>query len=84
MRRFALSCIFGSAALFAPFVSADVKPNNLFSDHAVLQSGVSVPVWGTASPGEQVTVSLGDQKQTAAADADGKWMVHYSRAGRWR
>jgi sialate O-acetylesterase len=78
MRRFALSCIFGSAALFAPFVSADVKPNNLFSDHAVLQSGVSVPVWGTASPGEQVTVSLGDQKQTAAADADGKWMVHLS------
>jgi len=27
---------------------ADVKPNSLFSDNAVLQQGISVPVWGTA------------------------------------
>jgi sialate O-acetylesterase len=36
---------------------------------------MSVPIWGTAAPGEQVTVTLGDQKQTAAAGPDGKWMV---------
>jgi len=60
---------------YCAIASADVKPNHLFSDHMVLQSGMSVPVWGTAAPGEQVTVTLGDQKQSAAAGADGKWMV---------
>jgi len=26
--------------------SAQVKPSDLFSDHMVLQSGMSVPIWG--------------------------------------
>ena len=54
---------------------ADVKPSALFSDHVVLQSGMAVPVWGVAEPGERVTVTLGKQKQSATAAADGKWMV---------
>jgi sialate O-acetylesterase len=54
---------------------ADVKPAALFGDHMVLQQGTSVPVWGWADPGEQVTVSLAGQKQTATAGADRKWMV---------
>jgi sialate O-acetylesterase len=61
-----------------PVARGDVKPNNLFSDHMVLQSGTSVPVWGIASPGEEVTVSLGDQKETTTAAPDGKWMIHLS------
>ena len=55
---------------------ADVKPAALFSDHMVLQQGMSVPVWGWADPGEQVTVSIAGQTQTATAGADRKWMVH--------
>jgi sialate O-acetylesterase len=55
---------------------ADVKPASIFNDHMVLQQGMSVPVWGWADPGEQVSVSFADQKQTAVAGADGKWMVH--------
>ena len=54
---------------------ADVKPSALFSDHMVLQSGMAVPVWGAATPGEAVTVTLNGQKQSATASADGKWMV---------
>jgi sialate O-acetylesterase len=54
---------------------AEVKPAPLFSDHMVLQSGMSVPVWGTASPGERVTVKLNGQTGAASAAADGKWMV---------
>jgi sialate O-acetylesterase len=54
---------------------ADVKPAALFSDHMVLQQGMSVPVWGWADPGEQVTVSIAGQKQAATAGADGKWRV---------
>jgi sialate O-acetylesterase len=56
------------------FVRADVKPNSLFSDHAVLQRGVAVPVWGTARNGENVTVEFAGQKVSTVA-RDGKWLV---------
>jgi hypothetical protein len=56
---------------------ADVKPNALFSDGAVLQRGVAIPVWGQADPDEPVDVSLardgnaaGTVKHTTA-DKDG-------------
>ncbi|CAN5628193.1 sialate O-acetylesterase [soil metagenome] len=54
---------------------ADVKPSALFSDHAVLQSGMPLPVWGTAEPGEKVTVTLGNQVQSTLAAIDGRWML---------
>jgi hypothetical protein len=41
----------------------------------VLQQGMSVPVWGWADPGEQVTVTIAGQKQSATAGADRKWML---------
>jgi sialate O-acetylesterase len=41
----------------------------------VLQSGMPAPVWGTAGPGEPVTVALNGQRRSVAADAGGKWMV---------
>ena len=63
----------GIMVLGAP-AQAAVKPHGLFSDGAVLQQGMAVPVWGTADNGEKVTVSI--QGQTAATTAEnGKWMV---------
>jgi sialate O-acetylesterase len=53
---------------------ADVTPAPLFCDHAVLQQGMPIPVWGTADEGEEVTVSLAGQTATAVA-RDGKWSV---------
>lgn len=38
---------------FTPFAAADVKLPALFSDHAVLQRDMAVPVWGWADPGEE-------------------------------
>lgn len=58
---------------------AEVKPCALFSDHAVLQSGMPVPVWGTADAGEKVTVTLGKQKQSTIAGSDGRWMVRLGK-----
>lgn len=55
---------------------AEIKPAALFGDHMVLQQGMSVPVWGWAEAGEQVTVSIAGQRQSARAGADGKWMIH--------
>jgi sialate O-acetylesterase len=68
----------GIITLLTNAARSDVKPNNLFSDHMVLQAGVSVPIWGTASPGEQITVTIDDQKQSTTAADSGKWMIHLS------
>ncbi len=54
---------------------ADVKLPAVFSDHMVLQRGQQVPLWGTASAGETITVSIDGQTQTSKADADGKWSI---------
>ena len=37
---------------------AQVKPASLFSDNMVLQRETIVPVWGTASEGESITVEF--------------------------
>lgn len=55
--------------------AADVKLPALIGDNMVLQQGRQVAIWGTADAGEQVTVSIGEQKQSAMADATGKWKV---------
>jgi sialate O-acetylesterase len=57
------------------FARAEVHPSALFSDHMVLQSGMSVPIWGTADPSEKITVSLNGQTKSATAGADGKWLL---------
>ena len=56
-------------------VHADVKLPAVISSHMVLQQGVPVPIWGTAAPGEKVTVTFRDQTKTTDADAQGKWSV---------
>ena len=53
---------------------ADVKPNPVFCDNAVLQRNVPVPVWGSARDGEKVTVRFDGQTVSTTAAA-GKWMV---------
>ncbi len=56
-------------------VSAKVQMNGLFTNHMVLQRGMADPVWGTAAPGESVTVAMAGQRVKAVADAKGEWMV---------
>ncbi|MEM7391197.1 MAG: sialate O-acetylesterase, partial [Verrucomicrobiota bacterium] len=47
-----------------------------FHDHAVLQRGMKVPVWGWSRPGTKVTVRFAGQTRTATAGEDGKWLLH--------
>jgi sialate O-acetylesterase len=72
-------CAAALLAFFAAAARADVTPSTLFSDHMVLQSGMSVPVWGTADPGEKVTVTFLKQKKSVKAGSDGKWMLRLSK-----
>jgi sialate O-acetylesterase len=53
----------------------------MFSDHMVLQRDISVPIWGTAAPGESVTVEFRDQTKRTEADSDGRWRVRLDPLG---
>ena len=56
-------------------LQAAAKPMTLFTDGMVLQRDAILPVWGTATPGEEVTVEFSGQKKSAKADDKGIWMV---------
>ncbi len=47
----------------------------VFSDYMVLQRGISVPVWGSAKPGEEITVTFAGQAKAGRAGDDGRWEV---------
>ena len=53
----------------------DVKLPAIFGSHMVLQQKQKDRVWGSADPGEEVTVTIADQTKTTKADDDGKWSV---------
>ncbi len=62
----------------SPLFAAEKQPlelASLFVDGAILQREMPVPVWGWAAPGAKVSVSFAEQKKTATADAQGKWMA---------
>jgi len=70
-QRSAISCL-AVAWLAAPAL-ADVKLPALFADNMMVQRDARIPVWGTAAPGEKITIRLSDRKASATAGDDGKW-----------
>lgn len=78
MRSFTVWAAGLTAALLAgsaPALAQATAPSfaNIFGDHAVLQRDRPITLWGTAAPGEMVTVKLGERSVTARAASDGKW-----------
>lgn len=59
----------------APSAKADVSLPLIFDNNMVLQSSQKIPVWGTASPGEKVTVQLNKQTVSTVASRGGKFSV---------
>jgi sialate O-acetylesterase len=55
--------------------AATVALNPLFSDNAVLQRNKLLPIWGTANPHEEITVTLGTASKTVKADERGDWLL---------
>ena len=67
-----------TAVLLTPLATLqadELRFAKIFTDHCVLQREMSVPVWGWTEPGSQVTLKFADQKKTATADRDGKWLI---------
>ncbi len=54
---------------------AEVKLPAIFGNNMVLQRNMRVPVWGTAQPGEKITVAVGARKVVVTADSQGNWMA---------
>ena len=54
---------------------ADPILPKIFSSNMVMQRGRPLPVWGTAAPGEKITVELAGQSASATADAQGRWQL---------
>jgi sialate O-acetylesterase len=72
----ALLILFIAFHCISPLASAaDLKLPPAISDHMVLQREMPVPIWGTATAGESISVKFRDQQKTATADKNGKWFV---------
>ncbi|CAN7332119.1 glycoside hydrolase family 2 [Pseudoduganella sp. LjRoot289] len=72
MAAIALASLPGSPA-FAQTTAPEFAA--IFGDHAVLQRGEPLTLWGTAAAGQSVTVSLGGRTADTKAGADGRWRV---------
>jgi len=71
-----LACVLACFVLLSPLaLRAEVRLPSVFSEHMVLARAASVPVWGTARPGEHVRVTIDGKTAEAVADADGKWQA---------
>ncbi|HTH47475.1 MAG TPA: sialate O-acetylesterase [Candidatus Limnocylindria bacterium] len=77
-RRVAFGAAFATFFALASASLAEVRLHPLFTDHAVLQQGRRVPVWGTADAGERIIVEFGKQQLVTTADEHGRWRVALS------
>ena len=68
----------GSLLVVLVFVPAraDVSLPKIVGDNMVLQRGQVVPIWGRATPGENVTVRFAGQEKHTTAGTNGNWHVH--------
>ncbi len=75
MRKLFLRCLLILTPGIWSTEATAVEPADVFCDHMVLQRDKPAPVWGTAEPGETVTVDFAGQNKTATANRDGKWLL---------
>ncbi len=59
-------------------LQARVRMPHFFSNNMVLQRDMQDPIWGTADPGEKITVRFAGKRVTAVAGSDGRWMARLS------
>ena len=59
----------------ATTAQSEVTLPKVFSSHMVLQREMPIHIWGSAAPGEQVTVDLHGSTNTATTDDLGRWSL---------
>ncbi len=68
------SCAVFLALLALPLQATVVLPN-LFGNNMILQRNQPVHIWGTANPGEPVTVTFNSQTAVTQGDSFSKWAL---------
>lgn len=56
--------------------ATQVEPHQLFTDNAVLQRDIEMPVWGTADPGGSIEVEINGQVEQTKVSEDSSWQVN--------
>lgn len=56
--------------------AAEVRLPAILTDHMVIQRGLPVHFWGSAEPGESVSVNFRGANRNTAADSLGRWNVY--------
>ena len=64
-----------ATASMASAADSALKVDAVFADHMVIQQGKAIPVHGSATPGETVSVAFNDAWASGRADANGRWTV---------
>jgi len=75
MRSMILGLVAATALVTSAQAASLLAP--VFTDHAVLQRGQPIRVWGAARPGAVVELSLGEARTSATADAQGRWSTTF-------
>jgi sialate O-acetylesterase len=57
-------------------LQAQVTVSSVFSDNMVLQQEKKLPIWGTASVGEKITVKFSNQTKKTSTDLEGNWKIY--------
>jgi sialate O-acetylesterase len=57
------------------FSFSQVEPAAIFGDHMVLQRNKPIRIWGSASKGENINISLNGQSTRIKAGKDGNWQA---------
>ena len=68
-----LGAALAAAAIASAHANVTLAPP--FADHAVVQSGKPVSVWGRADPGEKVSVKYLEYTADGLAGPDGRWVA---------
>lgn len=66
----------GKDRIDTPAIGTSLCVHNLFQSHMVVQRDRPIPIWGWASPGDEITVTFGDQKRSSTVAADRSWKVN--------
>jgi len=74
MPRFFQLCFFSVA--LAALAQAEIHLPSVLAEHMVLQRGMPVRIWGSASANEAVTVTFRGESATTAVDDIGRWQVN--------
>ena len=77
LTKFIASLLFAATFALPKFCLATVKVTSLFADNMVLQQGKELSFWGTASPGEKVSVSMKGKSAKSVADDNGNWKIKF-------